>query len=215
MSSQGFTAEIHKVANNGKQLALFLSLSLMCAWVVVLNGSINEITPRWFQREFSWIADESIPPIFTALAAGSILITGLLWLFSGNGSRLFSVDAEGIVVRGYFSSKTYHWRDFEFLEREVSSIILHLTPEAQHGFGRSKIRFDLSGIDCPGSKLEALIVYYRPDLFRTLQAAKPMRNGQDDSAQPSASKPGPAPEAVAAEPPQSVNLLSQRIARLR
>jgi len=210
MSSQGFTADIHKVANNGKQLALFLSLSMLCAWIVAMNASINEITPRWFQREFSWIADESIAPVFTAVAAASFVITCLLWLFSGNGNKLFSIDAEGITVRRLFGSATYRWPDFELLEREVSTIILNLSPGAQTAFGPRRLKFDLSGIDCPGPKLEALIVYYRPDLFRTLQVAKPMKNSEEQAA----ASPAPAPEVTAA-PPQPVSLLSQRIARLR
>lgn len=208
MSSQGFSADIHKVANNGKQLALFLSLSMLCAWIVTFNASIQDLTPRWFQRQFDWISNESILPIFLTVAAAALVMTLLIWLFSGHGDRLYSIDENGITRSSILGSRTYSWSDFELLEREVSTIILSLTPEAQSGFGPRRLKFDLSGIDCPGSRLEALIVHYRPDLFSTLHVAKPMKNG----AAPVEAL--PVPEMT--EPQQAPqNLLSQRMARLR
>ena len=211
MSSEGFSADIHKVANNGKQLALFLSLSMLCAWIVALNMSIQDLTPRWFQRQFDWISNESIPPIFITIAAAALVITALIWLFSGNGNKLYSIDENGITYSRFFGSKSYAWADFELLEREVSTIILNLSQEARSGFGPRRLKFDLACIDCPGPRLEALIVYYRPDLFRTLHVAKPMKNGEaafDATPEPAAVPQGQVVQA-------SQNLLSQRIARLR
>jgi len=206
MSTRGFSAEIHKVADNGRQLALFLGAACLFGWIVALNISINDLTPRWFQRQFEWLSAETIPPIFVSMAIASLLAAGVVWLFSGHGNKVFDIDAVGITRNRLLGSKTYLWSDFELLEREVSTLVLHLKPSVKEKFGPGKIRFDLSGIDCTGPRLESLIVHYRPDLYRILHVAKPKRDGE------------PAPEAVAAPvvaAPAPQSALSERIARLR
>jgi hypothetical protein len=206
MSSVGFSAEIHKVADNGKRLALFLGATFFFVWVVAVNMSINDLTPRWFQREFDWLASDSIPPVFLSMALASLISAGCIWLFSGNGNKLFDIDATGITNIHLWRSKSYGWADFELLEREVSTIILHLRPEARGKYGPNVIKFDLSAMDCSGPRLEALIVHYRPDLFRTLYVARPAKAAE-----------GPAPAQVQpeAEKPVTDSPYSQRMARIR
>ena len=206
MSSRGFSAEIHKVVDNGKRLALFLGLAFLFVWIVAINMSINDLTPRWFQRQFEWVSDESVPPIFLSMALASLISAGIVWLFSGHGAKLFDIDAIGITREGLFRSKTYAWNDFELLEREVSTIVLHLKAEAREKMGPKSIKFDISGIDCSGPKLEALIVHYRPDLYRTLHVA---HSAPSEDAVSHVAQVQTPDVSVAASP------LSQRIARLR
>jgi len=210
MSLQGYSAEIHKVADNGKQLALFLGMALLFVWIVAVNMGVNDLTPRWFQREFDWLASESIPPIFLSMAAASVLSAAGVWLFSGHGEKLFAIDADGITQMTLFGSRHFAWNDFELLEREVATIILHLYATARQSLGPSKLKFDLSGIDCSGPQLEALIVHYRPDLFRTLYVARPKQG--DEPAMRAATAADAAPTAKES---QAGSQLSQRIARLR
>jgi len=203
MGSTGFSAKIHKVADNDKRQALFLGLAFLCIWVVAVNYSVQTLSPRWFQREFDWLASESIAPIFLSAAAVSLFAAALLWLLSGDGNKLFDIDSNGIARAGAFGATTYSWSDFELLEREVATIILHLKPAARTSLGPKKIAFDLSGIDCSGPKLEALIVHYRPDLYRTLHVA----NTTTPMAASKTVKP-----VVAARVPD--NLLRARISRI-
>ena len=119
-------------------------MAFLFVWVVAINIGIQDITPRWFQHQFDWLSAAEIPPIFLSMSFASLLAAAMLWLFSGNGDKLCSIDASGISVPGWFGSKLLAWPDFQQLDREVSKI------------------------DCTGSQLEALIVYYRPDLYSTL-----------------------------------------------
>lgn len=212
MSSQGFTADIHKVVDSGKQLALFLGMAFLFVWIVALNMSINDLTPRWFQREFEWLSNESIPPIFLSMAVASVISAAGLWLFSGHGEKLFSIDETGITCPGLFGSRLYRWSDFELLEREVATLVLHLSPEARKSLGTARLKFDLSHIDCSGPRLEALIVHYRPDLFRTFQVAEEKPTERAARMEEEQSAQAVQDEGETAAPP---SLLSQRIARLR
>ncbi len=168
MSTVGYTADIHKVADTDKRMALFLGMAFLFVWVVALNIGIQDMTPRWFQREFDWLSAEEIPSIFLSMAFASLIAAAGLWLFSGNGSRLYHIDGAGITVYGLFSSTPLAWTDFASLDREVSTINLYLTDAAKSKSALKKVVFDVSKIDCTGSQLEALIVYYRPDLYGTL-----------------------------------------------
>ena len=203
MRTAGFSAEIHKVADNDKRLTLFLSLASLFVLMVALNVGLQDVAPRWFQRQFDWLASEDIPPIFLSMAFASLVAAAALWLFSGNGEKLFDIDAEGITCTSMFGSKTYRWSDFELLERQVSSIVLHLKLAARGSLGPGKVTFDISHIDCTGQQLEALIVYYRPDLYRTLHVVRQTPPKDSAVAAPAA------PETPRTSP------LSQRIARLR
>jgi len=207
MRNSGFSAEIHKVANSDKRLALFLGLAFLFVWVVMLNMGVQELTPRWFQRQFEWLASDQIPPIFLSMAFASLIAAALLWMFNGNGEKLFDINAEGIKAEGLFKSRQYAWSDFELLERQVSTVILHIAPEARGSLGPAKLSFDVGAIDCSGPRLESLIVYYRPDLYSTLHAtrkAAPEPVAEQAPASPAA----PVPAAKS-------NVLAQRMARLR
>ena len=177
MSGAGHSVDIHKVADSDKRLALFLGMAFLFVWVVAFNIGIQDMAPRWFQRQFDWLSSEEIPPIFLSMAFASLIAAAGLWLFSGNGNKLFHIDATGIECNGMFGSAHYAWTDFELLEREVSLIMLHLKPAARQGFGPAKLVFDISELDCSGPQLEALLVYYRPDLYRTKYVAAERRIG--------------------------------------
>jgi hypothetical protein len=150
------------------------------------------------------MANDSIPPIFLSMAFSALVAAACLWVFSGHGNRLFEIDATGINRAGFFGAASYRWADFELLERQVATIILHLKPSARTRLGPSKIAFDLAGIDCTGPRLEALIVHYRPDLYNTLHVVR----AGSASEREKAAKPAAAEEAP-------VNPLSERISRLR
>ena len=212
MSSRGFTAEIHKVADNGKQLALFLGMAFFFVWVVAINMSVNDLTPRWFQREFEWLSSDSVPPVFLSMALASLISAAGLWLFSGNGDKLYDIDVDGITCPKMFGTKLYQWSDFELLEREVSTLVLHIAASAREGLGPSKLKFDLSHIDCSGPRLEALIVHYRPDLFNTFHAPRKQTSQLSTESPAEPQMAAPAPDAKASQP---VSQLSQRIAQLR
>ena len=168
MSTVGYTADIHKVADTDKRMALFLGMAFLFVWVVALNIAIQDMTPRWFQREYDWLSASEIPSIFLSMAFASLIAAAGLWLFSGNGNRLYHIDGAGITVDGLFGSTPLTWTDFASLDRQVSTINLYLTDAAKAKCALTKVVFDVSKIDCTGSQLEALIVYYRPDLYRTL-----------------------------------------------
>jgi len=167
MSRAGFSAEIHKVANNDKSLALFLGLAFLFAWVVAINVGLQDIAPRWMLRQFEWAADESIPPVFLSMTFASLIAAAGLWVFSGDGNKLYDIDATGIAYKRLISSVSFRWADFERLERNVSTIELIVNPAT--GKRPRKLVFDISKLDCTGPQLEALIVHYRPDLYRTFQ----------------------------------------------
>lgn len=175
MSTVGYTADVHKVADNDKRMALFLGMAFLFVWVVAVNIGIQDVAPRWFQRQFDWLSSEQIPPIFLSMSFASLIAAALLWLFSGNGNKMYHIDASGITAQGMFGSTLMHWSDFELLDRQVSTINLHLNAAARASHGRKTVVFDVSKIDCTGPQLEALIVYYRPDLYSTLHTAKPFR----------------------------------------
>ena len=205
MRSSGFSAEIHKVADTDKRLALFIGMAFLFVWVVTVNKAVQELTPRWFQRQFEWLASDQIPPIFLTMAFASLIAAALLWALSGNGDKLFDINEIGIKSEGWLGGHQYHWADFELLERQVSTIILHLAPSIHGPYGRKKISFDISAMDCSGARLESLIVYYRPDLYSTQHVAR-----QDSAKMLNAGLAEPA------EPPQpKPNALTQRMARMR
>ena len=212
MRNSGYSAEIHRVADSDKKLALFLGLAFLFVWVVTINIGVAELTPRWFQRQFDWLASDQIPPIFLSMAFASLIAAAALWLFNGNGEKLFEINAEGVKVEGMFGTRNYGWSDFELLERQVSTIILHVDPAVRGKFGPSKVCFDVSRIDCAGPRLESLIVYYRPDLYRTLQVARhdAPKNLNAAAVAPVAAAQHPEPKS---EPKSSP--LAQRMARLR
>jgi len=167
MSKAGFAIDVHKVADNEKRLALFLGIAFLFIWVATINVSLQDMAPRWFQRQFDWLTDENIPTIFLSMAFASLIAAGGIWVFSGHGDRLFQIDAKGIASGGAFGSRQYRWMDFERLDREVSKMVLHIKSSARGGYGPAKLVFDVSKLDCSGPQLEALLVHYRPDLYRT------------------------------------------------
>jgi hypothetical protein len=167
MSNAGFAVDIRKVADNDKQLALFLGIAFLFVWVVAINIGVQDLAPRWFQRQFDWLASEDIPPIFLSMAFASLIAAAGVWLFSGDGDKLFHIGADGIDRSGFLGTAHYRWNDFERLERQVSMIILHVKPGAKPKFGPQKLVFDVAGLDCTGPQLEALLVHYRPDLYRS------------------------------------------------
>lgn len=181
MSTVGYTADIRKVADTDKRMALFLGMAFLFVWVVAINIGIQDTTPRWFQRQFDWLSAAEIPPIFLSMAFASLVAAAGLWLFSGNGNKLYRIDGAGITVNGLFGAKPLAWADFASLDREVSTINLYLTEAAKAKYALKKVVFDVSKIDCTGSQLEALIVYYRPDLYGTLA------NGPASAAAPAVS----------------------------
>ena len=99
------------------------------------------------------------------MAFASLIAAAGLWAFSGNGDKVFHVDANGVERCGVLKNRLYRWTDFERLDREVSEMILHIKPTARGSYGPAKLVFDISKIDCSGPQLEALLVYYRPDLY--------------------------------------------------
>ena len=171
MSSAGYAVDIHKVADTDKRLALFLGIAFLFVWVVAINIGVQDMAPRWFQRQFDWLSSEDIPPIFLSMTFASLIAAAGIWLFSGHGDKLFHIDAQGIEKTGFFGSKTYRWADLERLEREVSTIVLHVNPAVRSGLQPAKLVFDISQLVCSGPQLEALLVHYRPDLYRTQQSA--------------------------------------------
>ena len=177
MSNAGFSVEIHKVADSDKRLALFLGMAFMFVWVVAINIGIQDVAPRWFQRQFEWLSSADIPPIFLSMAFASLISAAGIWLFSGHGDKVFQIDTTGVTSVGVFANRHYNWADFELLDREVSKIVLHLKPAVRGPFGASTVIFDISQLDCSGPQLEAMLVYYRPDLYRTLHVAGPGRMG--------------------------------------
>ena len=167
MSNAGYAVDIHKVADNDKRMALFLGIAFLFVWVVAINIGVQDMAPRWFQRQFEWMSNEDIPPIFLSMAFASLIAAAGIWLFSGHGNKLYHIDSTGVESLGTFGSASYRWMDFNRLDREVSEIILHISPIARRRFGPAKLVFDISQLDCSGPQLEALLVHYRPDLYRT------------------------------------------------
>ncbi len=167
MSNAGFAVDIHKVADNDKRMALFLGIAFLFVWVVAINIGMHDMAPRWFLRDFDWLTNEDIPTTFLSMAFASLIAAGLLWVFSGHGDKVYHIDAAGIERNTLFATRLYRWSDFERLDREVSQMLLHIKPAARAGSGPRKLVFDISKLDCSGPQLEALLVHYRPDLYRT------------------------------------------------
>lgn len=167
MSKAGFAADIHKVADIDKRLALFLGVAFLFVWVVAINIGLHDLAPRWFLRDFDWLTNDDIPTTFLSMAFASLIAAAGIWVFSGDGDKLYHIDASGIERNGVFANRQYRWADFERLDREVSQMVLHIKPAARAGAGPKKLIFDISKLDCSGPQLEALLVHYRPDLYRT------------------------------------------------
>jgi hypothetical protein len=167
MSKAGFAVDIHKVADSDKRMALFLGIAFLFVWVVAINIGMHDMAPRWFLRDFDWLTNDNIPPTFLSMAFASLIAAGAVWAFSGHGDKVFHIDINGIERSAMFGSRTYRWADFERLDREVSQMILHIKPTARGKYGPAKLIFDISKLDCSGPQLEALLVHYRPDLYRT------------------------------------------------
>jgi hypothetical protein len=167
MSKGGFALDIHKVADNDKRLAMFLGIAFLFVWVVAINIGMHDMAPRWFLRDFDWLTNEEIPTTFLSMAFASLIAAALLWAFSGNGDKIFHINGSGIERRSVFSVRLYKWSDFERLDREVGKMVLHIKATTRGSYGPAKLVFDVSKIDCSGPQLEALLVHYRPDLYRT------------------------------------------------
>ena len=167
MSNAGFAVDVHKVADIDKRLALFLGIAFLFVWVVAINIGLHDMAPRWFLRDFDWLTNEQIPPTFLSMAFASLIAAAAVWVFSGHGDKLYHIDEAGVERMGLFRTRLYRWADFERLDREVSEMILHIKPSARAGSGPSKLVFDISKLDCSGPQLEALLVHYRPELYRT------------------------------------------------
>jgi hypothetical protein len=167
MSKAGFAIDIHKVADTDRRLALFLGMAFLFVWVVAINIGMHDLAPRWFLRDFDWLTNEDVPTTFLSMAFASMISAAGLWVFSGNGDKVYQIDANGVERSSMFKSRLYKWSDFERLDREVSQIVLYIKPTARAGSGPAKLVFDVSKIDCSGPQLEALLVHYRPDLYRS------------------------------------------------
>ncbi len=167
MSKAGFAIDIHKVADNERRLALFLGIAFLFVWVVAINIGMHDMAPRWFLREFDWLTNEDVPTTFLSMAFASLIAAAGVWAFSGNGDKIYHIDADGVERNGMFKNRLYKWSDFERLDREVSQLVLHIKPAARNGSGPTKLIFDVSKIDCTAPQLEALLVHYRPELYRT------------------------------------------------
>ena len=133
MSNSGFAVDIHKVADTDRKVALFLGIAFLFVWVVAINIGVQDLAPRWFQREFDWMSNEMIPPIFLSMTFASLLAAAFSWAFSGHGDKLYHISAAGVERVGMFKSRVYRWADFEELERDVSKLSLRISPEARNG----------------------------------------------------------------------------------
>lgn len=171
MSQEGHRAELHKVANIDARLAMSIGASFFCFWIVALNMGMLDISPRWFQRQFDWLTNEQVSPLFTVAGTAFLAMAGVIWLFSGNGRHVFDLSPDGVTVHDMLGSDTFPWASFDLLERNVGDIVLHLAVPEGGLLGRKKVVFRLANLDKTGPEIEALIVYYRPDLFSLLHRA--------------------------------------------
>jgi hypothetical protein len=200
----GHRAEIHKVANIDKRMALFLGLAFFCVWIVVLDNGLLWTTPRWFQRQYDWMTSDSITPVFLAAGIVALIAAAGSWIFSGNGKRLFQIDQTGVTEERTFGIAHHSWQDFEALERSVGTITLVARPRSGVGKSYDRVKFELANLDLTGPQLEALIAYYRPDLYRVLNRRSVENDGSEETA--------PAQIEVG-QTPLSTRSMSPRVAR--
>jgi hypothetical protein len=155
---------VRRAATNHSLVVGLFSLGLLGFWLGITNMSLSEVATRWIVRLAGPAGDPENAHLFYIAGCGFMVLSGLAWLFSGNGNRAFEMTQSGILVHSPFGAREYRWSDFTHLERNVGKIVL-FAPEVPGGPGLPAVVFKLSGLDWSSTELEALIVYHRPDLF--------------------------------------------------
>lgn len=156
---------IRRVASNQQQVAVIASCGLLLFWLALINMGLTDSASRSFVRDMGMLGDVEMVPWFAAGGGLMLILACLTWMLNGAGRLAFTISEAGIGVHGSGSSEQFGWHEISHLDREVGSIVLHLAEPRGGYFGRSKVVFDLNTIDWSSTELEALIVYYRPDLF--------------------------------------------------
>lgn len=156
---------VRRVANNHRQVALIASLGTAIILLALVNLGMSDSATRSFVRSMGMLGDTEMVPAMVGIGALVLAIAFLAWLLNGAGRPAFSISQDGIAVHGRGGEERFGWHEISHLDRDVGSIVLHLAEPRGGLFGRSRIVFNLEAIDWSSTELEALIVYYRPDLF--------------------------------------------------